>query len=428
MKKTILISSLFMASLVIAQDNDDDYFTQSDYNKWSIELGAGFHVPSSPLAPGYYTDTPAFGEYNLGIRYMMNNQFGARLGFGYNSFENADNSQPFKSNYMRASLEGVANLASVFNFKSWTNTFGLLAHAGFGYSVLSAKEPVDKGNDQMLHGIIGITPQVRLGDRIALFADLSYLKHVRQHYTWDGTMATENLGVNGNLVNLSVGLNIYLGGHSVHADWAPNVSLSDEIIDDFETRISKIETDLVDSDQDGVPDYLDREPNTPSGVAVDTKGRAIDLNKNGIPDELEDSLNKMYVTKQEYNEGGAGTGKGYSGAIEHLLDGGYVNVYFQFNSDKPETYSLDAINYLIKYMKENESATAELIGYADELGNPAYNQQLSERRAKKVHDILIAAGVSADRITYSGGGEDTSVDKTSSPARQLVRRVTFKLK
>src|SRR5690606_16754353 len=159
----------------------------------------------------------------------------------------------------------------------------------------------------------------------------------------------------------------------------------------------------IDSDQDGVPDYLDREPNTPSGVAVDSKGRAIDKNNNGIPDELESALSQMYVKKGDESTTN-------TGSIKSILDEGYVNVYFQFNSDKPETYSLEAINYLGTYMKQNPSAKAELIGYADEVGNPGYNQKLSEKRAKRVYDILVATGISADRLTYTGGGEDTSVD------------------
>ena len=64
---------------------------------------------------------------------------------------------------------------------------------------------------------------------------------------------------------------------------------------------------------------------------------------------------------------------------------------------------------------------------ADEIGNEAYNQRLSERRANKVRDILVAAGISQSRITVTAGGEDNSVDKSSSGARQLVRRVTFKV-
>lgn len=400
--------------------------SNQDYNKWSIEAATGLQKPGKPAAAGYHTDTPSFGQYSLGARYMMNNRFGVKLSFGYNTFEDGDNSLPFKSDYFRGSVEGVVNLTSLLGFESWTKNIGLLAHGGVGYSVLKAKEPVDKGNDQMMHAIIGITPQIKLSNRIALTTDLSFLTHIRQHYTWDGTAGNPDIGVGGNLVNLSAGLTFYLGKHGTHADWVPETSMSDEIMEDFEARIAKIETDMIDTDQDGVPDYLDREPNTVSGVAVDTKGRAVDLNQNGIPDELEASLNRMYVTRGEKDS--TVDGAGYSNAVKHLLDSGYVNVYFQFNSDQPEIYSLDAINYLVKYMKENPSANAELIGYADELGDAGYNQRLSERRAKKVYDILIATGVSADRLTFSGGGQDTSVDKGSKDARQLVRRVTFKLK
>src|SRR5690554_2199544 len=178
---------------------------------------------------------------------MMNNRFRVKLGFGYNMLENGDNSLPFKSDYFRASLEGVVNLTSLLGFESWTKNIGLLAHGGIEYSVLKAKEPVDKGNDQMTHAIIGITPQIKLSNRIALTTDLSFLTHIRQHLTWDGTAGNPDLGVGGNLVNLSAGLTFYLGKHGTHADWVPETSMSDEIMEDFEARIAKIETDMIDT-------------------------------------------------------------------------------------------------------------------------------------------------------------------------------------
>lgn len=418
MKKILLITSLITASCLYAQDMGNQ-----DFNKWSIEVAGGMHKPARPMAGGYYTDSPSFSQFSLGTRYMFNNRFGLKLDAGYSTFKEGDNSLPFKSNYYRGSLQGVANLGSILRFETWTNTFGILVHAGAGYSQLRPKEPIDRNDaDQMLNFIAGITPQVKLGNRVALNLDASLIGHARQDYTFDGTGFTNKRGFNGYLMNFSAGLTVYLGKHEKHADWAPESNLSDERLMDFESRIAKIETDMIDSDQDGVPDYLDREPNTPSGVAVDTKGRAIDKNNNGIPDEMESALDARFAKKGE--AGAAGSG---GDIVKRLIDDGYVNVYFQFNSTKPETYSLEAINYLVKYMKENPSAKAELIGYADEIGNPNYNKTLSERRAKAVYDILIATGVSGDRLTHSGNGEDTSVDKSSSPARQLVRRVTFKL-
>lgn len=393
-----------------------------DYNKWSIEAAGGMHKPVRPMAKGYYTDTPSFAQFSLGTRYMFNNRFGLKLDLGYNSFKEGDGSSAYKSNYYRGTLQGVANLGSILKFETWTNSLGVLLHAGAGYSQLKPKEPIDRANtDQMLNFIAGITPQVKLGNRVALNLDASIIGHVRQNYTFDGTKKTNTRGFNGYFTNFSAGLTVYLGKHEQHADWVSDSGVSNDLLEDLDSRISNIETDMIDSDQDGVPDYLDREPNTPSGVAVDTKGRAIDKNENGIPDEIESALDARYARKGEAAAGSGGD------IVERLIDEGYVNVYFQFNSTKPETYSLEAINYLIKYMNDNPSAKAELIGYADEIGNPNYNKTLSEKRAKAVYDILVASGVSGDRLTYTGNGEDSSVDKSSSPARQLVRRVTFKL-
>ncbi|SRX55890.1 OmpA family protein [Aequorivita sp. CIP111184] len=416
MKKLVLPLLLLSAYFLSAQE-EKNY----DFNKWSIEVSGGFHKPSRPFADNYYSDTPSFGQVSVGTRYMFNNRFGLKLDFGYSTLKEGDNSLPYEANYYRGSLQGVANLGSIMKFESWTNTIGLLFHAGGGYSQLSPKKPFElDDNDGMMNIIAGITPQIKLGNRVALNTDLSVIGNVGQNYTWDGTQSTTNRGFDGMIVNFSAGLTFYLGANEKHADWSPQEDILKERLVDLEERLVKLETDLIDSDQDGVPDYLDREPNTMSGVAVDSKGVAVDKNKNGIPDEIEAPLDNRYLKK--------GDVANQNNSVEELLNKGYVNVYFKFNSDKPETYSLEAINYLMKYMKDNASAKAELIGYADELGNPEYNQTLSEKRAKRVYDILIASGISESRLTYRGGGEDSTVDKSSSPARQLVRRVTFRLK
>ncbi len=410
----LLLCGLFSLALT-AQDGQN-------YNRWSIELEAGVHKPGRPFAAGYYTSTPSFFQGGLGVRYMLSNRFGLKMDFGYNSIESHDDSNPFETRYMRASLQGVLNVGDIANFRSWTNTINLLFHMGGGYSRLTPQEPVELDADQMGHLIVGLTPQLKLSNHIVLTGDLSFLGHVRHNYTWDGTAQAGGRGFNGLLVNGSIGLTFYLGSASVHADYAGVDSALEEKIDSLDQRVSTIEDNMLDSDQDGVPNYLDREPNTVNGVAVDSKGVAVDKNGNGIPDELESSLDERYAqTMSSGSKGGSG------GLIYDLINDGYVNVYFQFNSTKPETYSLEAINYCIIYMKENPEATAELIGYADEIGNPEYNQQLSLSRAQKVQEIMVAAGIEASRLSVTGNGEDTSVDKSSSPARQLVRRVTFKL-
>ncbi|HEA30951.1 MAG TPA: OmpA family protein [Leeuwenhoekiella sp.] len=403
-------------------DDQNTVSSYDDYNRWSIDINAGVNKPSRPFAPGYYTSTPDFFHADAGLRYMINDRAGLKVDFGFDNFSDDEESLPFKSRMYRISLQGVANAGNILGFREWTNTLGLLLHGGMGYSRLSVKEPVElDDNDQMLNFIAGITPQIKLADRVALNADLSVIGNIRQDQTFDGTARQVAADFDGFYVNATIGISVYLGGNDVHADWYSREKNMATDLDSINNRLAKLENDLQDTDRDGVPNYLDREPDTVSGVTVDTKGVAVDKNKNGIPDELESSLEAKF-NKMEATSSSSG-----NDIIEKLIDDGYVNVYFQFNSTQPEVYSYEAINYLTKYMKENTDATAELIGYADEIGNPNYNKALSEKRAQKVFEILVASGVDGERLNVTGSGEDTSVDKNSSAARQLVRRVTFKL-
>lgn len=416
MKKIIFSFILFVAITANAQEKE--------YNQWSVEAEAGVHKPANPLSPGYATATPSLWQGGLGVRYMINEKFGFKLDGGYNNISDSDDSQDFESKYFRTSLQGVVNVGNVLNFRNWTDTFNVLAHGGMGYSVNKPSSPVDydKG-DEMLNFIVGITPQIKLSERVALTGDLSLINHVRQSITWDGAEPlndTRSFNLNNMLVNASVGLTFYLGKKAIHADWYSEEDVIMSKLDSLDQRLSEVENDMKDSDNDGIADYLDQEPNTVANAAVDSKGRAVDVNNDGIPDTMLAPLDARYASKADIAK--------EDDAIKELMDKGYINVYFKFNSTTPETYSLQSVNFLIVYMNENPSANAELIGYADELGSTSYNQNLSEKRANKVQELLVAAGIDAARLTVRGGGEDTSVDKNSTGARQLVRRVTFKLK
>ena len=414
MKKFILSIMLLCFISLNAQEKN--------YNQWSVEAEAGVHKVANKFAAGYREDTPSLWGAGLGLRYMFNEKFGAKLDFGYSNIQDGEGSKPFETNYYRTSLQGVVNLGSVLDFKSFTNTFGLLAHGGMGYSAHKPKSPIDYNDkDQMLNFIVGITPQVKLSDRLVLTGDFSFINHVRQSVSWDGTTSAIGKNFTGVILNANVGLTFYLGKKAVHADWYSERDVIMNKLDSLDQRLSKVETDMMDTDKDGIANYLDQEPNTAANAAVDSKGRAVDLNNDGIPDSMLAPLDARYANKADLKGGDDDT-------IKELIDKGYINVYFKFNSTTPETYSLQSVNFLVVYMKENPSAKAELIGYADELGSTSYNQKLSEKRAEKVQELLVAAGVDKNRLTVRGAGEDASVDKNSEGARQLARRVTFKLK
>lgn len=424
MKKILLtLTGVFVLSTAYAQsdENTNDANTNSsDYNKWSIEFAGGVNKFQRPVTANYYQSTPSFYNADLGVRYMFNNKFGLKFDVGYYNMTEKSGSLPFESHYYRADLQAVANLGRIMNFETWTNTLGLLAHTGFGYGQLKAENK--DFTDRMLNFMAGVTGQIKLSNKFAITGDFSTILNANQSIAFDGNSdAQVGRGFQGILFQGTIGVNYYLGSNQKHADWVVMDSELKQELAKLEGRLATIEAGLTDSDQDGIADMFDAEPNSMTGVAVDNKGRTIDRNGNGVADELERYFDTKYST--------ASTAQGSQSAeVKSLINDGYVNIYFDFNSSTPTSESTSGINFLVKYLNANPSATADVMGYADEIGNSDYNQVLSKKRAENVKQILVDSGINASRLQIVGNGEDTSVNKTSKEARQIVRRVTFRIK
>nr|WP_315252573.1 OmpA family protein [uncultured Flavobacterium sp.] len=418
--KLLSVSLLFLSCAASAQDVAKTATVNSSidnlaYNKWSIELNGGVNKPTRTMSAGYSTTTLNPFHADLGVRYMFDPKFGLKLDFGYDKFQERGDTPSFESTQLRTSLQGVINVGRALNFENWTNTLGLLFHGGLGVSQLTSKNGFD-GEDYSGNGLLGMTGQIKLSDRAVLTGDLTGIITGKQNHNFDGMSRTSTGSFDGLLLNASVGLTFYLGKHTKHADW---VRESDKY-EGLEKRIKLIEDGLLDTDKDGVADFYDLEPNSITGVAVNTKGQSIDRNQNGVPDELESYLEKTYG---QNNKGVAS-----NNSIEELINGGYVNVYFDFNSSKPTDASLPGVGFLVKYLQSNPSKNSDIKGYADEIGDSGYNTELSRKRAEAVKQIAINSGIDASRLNIIANGEDSSVNKDSKEARQIVRRVSFQVK
>lgn len=247
------------------------------------------------------------------------------------------------------------------------------------------------------------------------------------HLALDGMSQVDpSLSRTGLVHSTTLGLTLYLGKKERHADWYwENLNVKDEY-KDLLARVEELEIMMNDTDKDGVPDYLDVENNTIGGVAVDTKGRAVDINNNGVPDELETYINNKYGDLQTTINNLA-TGEYSSAQMKQMINGQYVNVFFDFDDTTITTGTISAINFLIKYLNANPDAKAEVVGYADEMGDANYNLALSRKRAQRVMEMLVRSGIDPNRLKLVVKGADKSVPKDSKLARQLVRRVVFKV-
>lgn len=417
----ILVSAFTTVSAQTESEKATDAVSESGYNRWSFELNGGVNKPSKPFTAGYYTATPSPFNVDLGVRYMFNNKIGMKADVGYYNFENKNKSLEFKSQYYRTSLQGVLNMGRILNFETFTNRFGFLLHAGGGYSQFRSDN--HDFTDGLGHIIAGITGQFKLTERIVLNGDFTSLTGLFQNKTFDGNSSTtDERGFVGGVFSGTIGVTVYLGGNLQHADWFVDSNKTKDEVAELQKRIGDLETMLNDTDKDGVADYLDAEPNSTTGVAVDIKGRSIDNNGNGVPDELENYMDKTYGGKSTI------VAPTNDELVKALINDGYVTTYFDYNKSTPTNVSTEGIDFILNYLRNNPSASVDIIGHADELGKTEYNDKLSTARANSVKNTLMSAKIDGSRLNIVPAGEDTSVDKNSDIARRLVRRVTFKVK
>ncbi len=376
-----------------------------EYNKWSVDVNFGVNKPTVGFTSGYATKTPSFWTLNGGVRYMFNNKFGLRLGGGYDKFVEGKNSPKFNSNIWNVNLQGVANLGRVLSFEDWTRDLGLLAHAGVGIGQLKG-DYIPKA-DNIGFVTAGLTPQVRLSNRVSLLVDGSVYFYARQNRTFDGLSATTRRGFQTLSFTGTVGLQVALGKNLVHADWYSQAATDGQLAE----RVAKAENSVAE-----LAKRLDNK-----------EDKMVDTNGNRVPDEVENYINEKYGSLAN-QASGSSTSTNSGQAARELIEKGYINVYFDFNSSEPQKSSLWAVDFVANYLKQNSGASVKVVGYADEKGSADYNQKLSNRRAEVIKKLLVDRGINASQLSFEGRGEDKTVNANSANARQLARRATFEVK
>ena len=99
-------------------------------------------------------------------------------------------------------------------------------------------------------------------------------------------------------------------------------------------------------------------------------------------------------------------------------------VLFDFNKSTLQPASDAALQPAANLIAANKALKLEVQGHTDNVGNDAYNQTLSEERAKAVVTWLTQHGVAADRLTAKGYGKTKPVaDNGSDEGRARNRRV-----
>ncbi|WP_019987551.1 OmpA family protein [Rudanella lutea] len=155
---------------------------------------------------------------------------------------------------------------------------------------------------------------------------------------------------------------------------------------------------MMDTDNDGVSDFFDKQPNTPAGSVVSGSGESIDFEK--------------YIT---------------SALPEMACAEIFANI--QFDTDqaaiKPQYRTI--LDRVVELMNRTQ-CRLQLSGHADRRASDRYNMALSRRRVDAVRQYLVRAGLddpSRILIDYFGAFKPIGDDSKAGQARN--RRVELKL-
>lgn len=111
---------------------------------------------------------------------------------------------------------------------------------------------------------------------------------------------------------------------------------------------------------------------------------------------------------------------------ERNPDGSKAGVFFATNMSNINSNSQLALDKLVKVFKEYPETNILIEGHTDDVGDAAYNETLSQKRANAVGNYLKGAGIGSSRLTMKWYGENQpKVPNTSDANRAENRRVEF---
>ena len=107
------------------------------------------------------------------------------------------------------------------------------------------------------------------------------------------------------------------------------------------------------------------------------------------------------------------------------------HIYFDLDKSNIRPDARVELEKIVEVLKQNPSINIEIGSHTDSRQSKAYNQALSQRRAKSTLDYLVKRGIAKNRLTAKGYGESQLVNQCadgvqcSEADHQLNRRSTF---
>lgn len=425
-----------------------------------LELGvnAGFTYMG-----GDVKGLPSYGV-GLHLRKALDYVFSVRADFMYGEIKGADEPtvsiREFTANWMSGSILGVASLNSLnWNKPVRATNLYIMAGAGAnqfdGVSTSEVARKVPYESSFAPHAVVGGGISFRVGKSMNIgLEEQAYVVFGGNGDLVDGINVDKGSAQKSSFRDIlsftNISINFNIGNPANQSEPLYWINPIESVLTDVQDMKKRMDTNLSDADQDGVLDALDQELNTPAGAIVDTKGRTLDSDRDGVPDykdrepfytpaEGEEVDGEGVVTNPKSKTGGVTEDRVRELIDEALQQNGVLN---DVRSTAAEWFlpmvHFGTDNAVIKYtdygnlasvartLRSNMSLRLVVTGYADATGSEAYNNQLSYNRALAVIDHLVKnLNIERSRLVLQWKGSNESLVPVT--ASYMNRRVEFRV-
>jgi OmpA-OmpF porin, OOP family len=111
-----------------------------------------------------------------------------------------------------------------------------------------------------------------------------------------------------------------------------------------------------------------------------------------------------------------------------------VTIYFDFDKSILKLASINKLDSIYNVLVENPAATIQISGYTDGLGTDAYNNILSDKRARACANYLMTKGIDTGRVSFVSFGKCCPVEmeiingRDNPDGRSMNRRALINVK
>ncbi|MFY7963271.1 MAG: OmpA family protein [Chitinophagaceae bacterium] len=431
---------------------------------WEIGLGLGVATVSGDLRNDIGFGVTISGRKSLShvfsLRpYLSYYKVSGKEDFGGSVLAARD----YRTSAIGLGLDAIASLNTINSYRG-NPKWNFYLIAGFGVSTINVKQKNSIGNYEPFYypssaNVLGSFGN-KVGDRgetvlIPVFnigGGLAYKLNDRFNVALEARNSLSNYdfmdGFSSSFSNAfdalwfsSARINYNIGNKSKRVEplwWInPNNYVYSELNTPDHLK-NKLKVKLDDADADGIADQFDLQPNTPAGVTVDARGRALDTDSDGIPDykdkelltraecfppnadgvgtcpenacckESKSEIIKLQQTIDSFRNGSLKGGFGPGGSVLPNLP----SIQFKSGNAKLSRDNMKLLDVVGQQLKNNPNAKIKVLGHPE--ANKKSQQKAYDRVEAIIKYLTENQGISENRFIFAydagGSGDGNTID------------------